>query len=60
MIARIDPGECIGCGQCLEACPQDAIDLDSYAVVDPEFCVGCGICEETCPMDAISIVDRED
>ena len=60
MIARIDPDECIGCGICTGECPQDAIDIDSFAVVDPEFCVGCGACEEACPMGAITILDEDD
>lgn len=49
----IGPG-CIGCGTCLEVCPQKCIDLSAVpAVIDPSRCLHCGRCMEACPVSAI-------
>ena len=55
---RIDVDECIGCGICVDACPQDALELEDGAafLARPDDCIGCALCEEECPMDAISMV----
>lgn len=48
---------CIGLGECVEACPFDAIVLsDGFPVVDPELCVGCGTCVRTCPKHVIELI----
>lgn len=48
---------CLGYGDCVAACPFDAIRLsDGVAVVDRERCVGCGLCVGTCPNAVISLV----
>lgn len=41
---------CDQCGQCAEACPEDAIYLENgvYLINDDE-CTGCMICVEECP-----------
>ena len=40
---------------CLEACPVEAITLDSEGIcnVDSETCIGCGMCVEACIYDGI-------
>jgi len=48
----IDPELCVQCGECVEACPHDAIDEEKF-VIDPERCQKCGVCEEVCPTEAI-------
>ena len=45
---------CIGCGLCLDACPQRCITTDRVpAVIDPHRCLHCGRCVEVCPQQAI-------
>jgi NADP-reducing hydrogenase subunit HndC len=52
---EIDEVECVGCGQCVEVCPVDAItgETGEAHVIDPEVCIGCGQCVQACPIDAI-------
>ena len=45
---------CIGCGDCVEWCAQDAISLiDEKAKIDPKKCIGCGECFLICKQEAI-------
>ena len=53
------PYACLGLGDCLEVCPQDAISIkpeNGVAVVDPEKCTGCGLCLVECPQNLIELV----
>lgn len=50
--AAIDPGRCTLCGECVEHCRFDAVDLDPPRI-DPFACEGCGLCARLCPADAI-------
>jgi electron transport complex protein RnfB len=45
------PAGCFGLGDCVRACPFDAMTLDSRGlpVIDPAKCTGCGICVTECP-----------
>ena len=46
---------CISCGLCVEACPQNAMNLiDGKAVIDLSRCTACGECVRVCPVNAIS------
>lgn len=48
---------CIGFGDCMKVCPQDAICLENgIAHVNPMRCIGCGLCAKTCPNHIISLV----
>ncbi len=49
--------ECVGCGTCLEECPEDAITGESQEVheIDQEVCIKCGACQEVCPVDAVEV-----
>lgn len=54
----IDEKKCMGCGICIEACPEDGVlgmrDKKAY-VADYRRCLGHGACYQTCPFDAITL-----
>jgi len=56
MHPHINAMECIGCGGCVEACPEEDVlgVFDGKAVlVHGSKCVGHGLCAEACPVGAI-------
>ena len=50
---------CIGCENCVEACPFTAIFWDG-AHNKPLICVYCGYCVPYCPYDVIKLEDVEE
>ena len=60
-IIKIDKEKCNGCGECIPACPEGAIQLiDGKArLVSDLVCDGLGACVGDCPEDAITIEKRE-
>lgn len=60
-VALVIPEACIGCGECLEPCPMDAMTQndDNIAVVDDQQCIGCGLCSSHCPEKAVMLMPRE-
>lgn len=50
---------CIGFGDCLRACPFDAIAMDDRGlpVIDVAKCTGCGICVKECPRGQIALLE---
>jgi NAD-dependent dihydropyrimidine dehydrogenase PreA subunit len=60
-IIRIDESLCNGCGQCIPACAEGALQIiDGKArLVSEIYCDGLGACLGTCPQDAITIETRE-
>jgi uncharacterized protein len=53
---KVTRKKCMGCGECLGHCAQEAIVLDEKkAWIDPGKCVGCGECILICPQEAIRI-----
>ncbi|MFC1811102.1 DUF362 domain-containing protein [Thermodesulfobacteriota bacterium] len=48
--------KCIGCGDCVGHCSQNALSLvEEKAVLDAKKCIGCGECILVCPSAAIEI-----
>ena len=48
---------CLGFGDCVRVCPNDAIHIvDGVAVVDRRLCIGCGLCAKACPKKLIDIL----
>ena len=60
-IVKIDEEKCNGCGQCIEACAEGAIEIiDGKAkLVSEIYCDGLGACLGHCPEDAITVEQRE-
>lgn len=48
---------CLGLGDCVAACPFDAIKMGENGLpeVDPDKCTGCGKCVEACPRNIITL-----
>jgi NAD-dependent dihydropyrimidine dehydrogenase PreA subunit len=60
-IIKIDKEKCDGCGLCIPACPEGALQLiDGKAkLVSDKYCDGLGACLGECPQGAISFEERE-
>ncbi len=57
--AIVLPEVCTGCGECVEACRFDAIEMkDGLAVVNPFHCEGCKVCVTLCPAQAVDFPVR--
>lgn len=55
---QVDLEKCNGCGDCLEACSNEAISMvEGKAVIYIDTCLGCGECALACSVGAISQVD---
>jgi thioredoxin reductase/NAD-dependent dihydropyrimidine dehydrogenase PreA subunit len=58
----IDAAKCIGCGSCVNACPEMpahqvlGMVRRKAVLVSPTECIGHGACRAACPVDAITLV----
>ena len=56
--AEVDPEKCVACGNCVQACPYEAIEIveteaGRAAKVNEAQCKGCGTCVAACHNDAV-------
>lgn len=60
-IIQIDEEKCDGCGMCVNACAEGAIQIvnGKAKLVNEVYCDGLGACLGSCPKGAITIVERE-
>ena len=60
-IIRIDEEKCNGCGRCVHACHEGAIDLvnGKARLMREHYCDGLGDCLPACPTGAIRFEERE-
>lgn len=54
MAVTINADECIACGVCVDACPQEALSVADVCTVNADSCIDCGTCIDECPVGAIS------
>ena len=59
-IVQIDEAKCDGCGLCVPACHEGAIQIinGKARLVADKLCDGLGDCLGECPVDAIKIIER--
>lgn len=60
-IVSIDEEKCSGCGICVSACHEGAIQMvnGKARLIRDDYCDGLGACLPVCPADAIKIIRRE-
>ncbi|EEG78769.1 ATP-binding protein [Dethiobacter alkaliphilus] len=60
-IVRIDENKCDGCGQCIPACAEGALQIvnGKARLIEDKLCDGLGECLGNCPQDALIIEERD-
>lgn len=59
-IVKIDEDKCVGCGLCITACQEGALELvnGKAKLISDSYCDGLGNCLPACPTNAIIIEER--
>ena len=56
---QFEPEKCIGCGECVKICEQNAQHLENgQRLYDRDCCTVCGQCVETCFAGGLSLIGR--
>ncbi len=60
-VIEIDQERCDGCGQCVIACAEGAIEIinGKATLVSETYCDGLGACLGECPQGALKLIERE-
>ncbi|ADY56656.1 ferredoxin [Syntrophobotulus glycolicus DSM 8271] len=60
-VVEIDQEKCVGCGLCIDACHEGALELveGKAKLVREDHCDGLGNCLPECPTGAISVIEKE-
>lgn len=54
MAIAVNQNLCVGCGQCVLFCPEEAlIALWGICEIDNNKCIDCLVCVSHCPNDAL-------
>lgn len=55
-VVNIKPDQCTGCGDCVDNCPVDILEVvDDIVEVVGDDCMGCDSCVEICTTGAITV-----
>ncbi len=57
--AEVDGEQCVACGDCVERCHMEAIEIEDTAHIDLDRCIGCGVCIPACDYDALQLRQKE-
>jgi len=58
-VATVNLDTCEGCGDCVERCQMEALELgDKTVALDVDRCIGCGLCVTACPTDSLAMVRK--
>ena len=58
--AEVDGEQCVACGDCVERCHMDAIEIEDTAKVDLDRCIGCGVCIPVCDYEALRLRQKDE
>ena len=50
---------CLGLGDCVRICPQEAIRIENMTAIITSNCCGCGKCVSICPQNIIDLIPTE-
>ena len=58
MAVWVEKELCIGCGECIDSCPYNAIEIVDDVAIFNEKCNGCGACVDACDQEAIKTDEK--